>query len=177
MSEVMVVSFAGSAAVTNLSAYNGGELVFEWVPLDEDFGTNVEGLLADWGVEEWFVSDWDGPSALQSMFGEYPSLDAVREYVDAADAFSGPEGLWESWIEFCGDYGVPLDTDWGDHYRGEWSSFREYAEDLFDDVYSEVVKLASGQSYVTVDYEGFARDLEIEGAYAFVGGHVWQVEA
>ncbi len=35
---------------------------------------------------------------------------------------------------------------------------------MFDEAFSDVVKAAESSNYLTVDYEGFARDLESEMA-------------
>lgn len=78
------------AAITNLSAYNGGSLRFEWLelPATEDELADVLDKIGN--PEEWFVTDYDVDNVdAYEILGEYPSLDemnAVAE-VDELDDY------------------------------------------------------------------------------------------
>lgn len=128
-----------------LACYNAGNLVGEWVDAstaadcvsDPDWCVGVHGpvLAADEPVsshEEWWVMDHEGlpisgecsPATAQA-WGEL--LDQVGEDL---------RGAFLAWVE-CGNYsqdvdGLPLVSDFEEAYEGEWSSRRDFAEELAD---------------------------------------------
>lgn len=77
-----------SAYLTNLSAYNRGELIGEWVDfpitkrsLNEVYKKMGIGQKNDYGEidEEIFITDYDGiPSKLHNSLGEYESIDDLQ---------------------------------------------------------------------------------------------------
>lgn len=161
-------------AVTDLAAYNAGTLRFRWVDVDDWVASNVDDALFDWQVEEWFVSDSEG---LPQSFGEFPSLDDLSTYGEAFEANSMRDNAATILAAYVDEYGIDDLDAFDDRDRGEWSSWEEYAEEFFDEVYFEAKKAAESLPYVSIDYAEFARDLRMDG-YTVVdvpgGVHVFE---
>ncbi len=107
------------------------------------------------GAEEWAFHDFDGfhgmtPSEHKSV-DDLASLGAlIEEHGEAYAAYAGHVGT---------DYATP--EGFQDAYHGEWDNERDFAENLFDELYlHEVPEHVQG-------YDAFARDLFC-GDYASV---------
>jgi antirestriction protein len=48
-------------------------------------------------------------------------------------------------------------------YRGEFDSLTDYAEELIEDCYSDVLKNLPDFIRYHIDFEGIARDMELNG--------------
>lgn len=162
--------------VASLADYNAGNLYGCWIDCSgkdaEDLTDEIGNMLAESKLpdaEEWAIHDAEG---FGNLIGEFTPLSQVVEYAEVIDEHDDA-GL--AWIEVAQDIGLELE-DFDDHYRGEWSSFEDYATGFFDDVYSELVELADASYYVKIDYEQFARDLMSDG-YSYVNGYVFQNNA
>ena len=76
--------------VTNLSAYNAGELRGKWVtlPLEEsELIMEVNNVLADGGGEEYFITDYEAPFYID----EYESLSELNEIAERLDCAGLPD--------------------------------------------------------------------------------------
>jgi antirestriction protein len=171
--------------VASLSDYNAGILHGEWIEADqnpEDVQEAVLDMLAkspsDQTAVEFAIHDFEGFGPYQP--GEYDSLDWIswvaRGVTEHGLAFA-------AWASEC-----DLDEDRLAHfeeaYLGEWDSLRAYAEELLDDLgYTEIVERAVPDSlrhYVKLDYQQFARDLQLGGDVSVVGkpaGGIWLFQA
>jgi antirestriction protein len=153
--------------VASLSDYNNGVLHGAWIDAAQEsdqLQEEVDAMLArspSGHAEEFAVHDYE-------FFGQY----AVDEY-DSLDWLSriargiAEHGLaFAAWVAHCGHDEEALNR-FEDTYLGEWQSIDAYAQDLIDDLgwQDELDKhLPQGlQAYITVDVEGFARDLELGG--------------
>ena len=149
--------------ITNLSKYNEGELVSEWVtfPIDEDELEEVfERIDINEQYEEYFFTDWDCP--FETGLGEYESIDSVNEL--AEDLEHADEAIVEAIIEATGySLSVALDhTDRAIFYQGQTLEglAREFVEML------DLPEIALQY----FDYERYASDLEDEGWEEVSGG-------
>ncbi len=136
-----------------LACYNNGDLRGEWMdaadgpdwkcPVVDENGPHEEFWVMDY---EGFGGMLDGECSPTTAAKLAATLDSVPEFERAAFA---------AWVgEGCGDSDDYL--GFADHYRGEWGSFRDYAEDdaalLLEGVDETVARY--------FDYAAYARDLE-----------------
>ena len=154
--------------VASLSDYNDGRLVGRWldasVPVD-DLAEGIQAMLAaspSSGAEEWAIQDYEGFGPLR--LDEYESMETVSE-VARGIATHGP--AFAHWAALVGSHDVQALERFEDAYLGYWDSIETYADQLLDDLgLPEVLERSlpdSLQPYVTIDVEGFARDLELSG--------------
>lgn len=149
------------AFITNLSKYNDGELVGQWVdfPCDEDeFNEVLEEIGIDEYHEEWFVTDYECDlSEVAQELGEYPDFDELNRVAEALEDWD--EGLGEAVINIWGvdtllnstpdDYlyfEANDDEDIGYYYAEEFGILDEVPENL--------------RNYF--DYEAYGRDIRID---------------
>ena len=154
--------------VASLSDYNAGVLHGEWIEADqnpEDVQQAVNDMLTksptDRTAEEFAIHDFEGFGPYQP--GEYDSLDWVswvaRGITEHGMAFA-------AWADNVGHDEDAL-AAFEEAYLGEWASLTAYAEELLDDLGGareldqHVPELL--QSYVQIDVDGFAHDLELSG--------------
>ena len=159
--------------ITCYAAYNNGTLYGEWVevPHDSDeLQKEIDRVLKgspEPDAEEWFFSDYESDYKLADK-SENPDLDELCELAEALDNHENPEAL----TAFMDYSGLDLDdalSSFEDAYNGEWSSERDFAENLFDELYLH--EIPSNLHYY-VDYDAFARDIFIND-YTFVDGYVF----
>lgn len=150
------------AYITNLSKYNDGELVGQWVdfPCDEDdFDVVLEEIGIDEYHEEWFVTDYECDlDGLASELGEYTSFDELNEVAEALDAWDN-DGLAEAVVEIWG-IDTLLETTPDDYlYFEAWND-----EDIGYYFAEELDYLAGVPDNLKYyfDYEAFGRDIRLE---------------
>ena len=169
--------------VASLSDYNHGTLHGAWIELDGKDASEVSEEITAMleaspsakahgtKAEEYAIHDHECFGGLS--IGEY---DPIGELVEKAEVIvEHGEDVGAGFLLHAADFGWELDS-FELRSRGLWGSFTEFAEELFDDVYSDVVKAAEASSYLTVDYEGFARDLEADMATVVTREGVWVFE-
>jgi antirestriction protein len=124
-----------------LSCYNSGRLVGEWYPAEIADDITPDALHVDAGTiarvscEELWVMDHEG----LPIEGECSPAEAAEwgRLLAEVDEWQRPALL--AWVR-SGDYiaeghGIlPSLPDFEERYAGEWDSFREYAENLADDI-------------------------------------------
>lgn len=112
-------------------------------------------------AEEWAIHDYEGFGPLR--LGEYADLRIVSQ-IGRGVAEHGP--AFAHWAALCVT-SDPDDLARFDAFLGHWDSLEAYADDLLDDLGIEAILGQAVpthlQAYVTVDVEGFARDLEYSG--------------
>lgn len=169
--------------VASLSDYNNGRLHGAWIELDgkdaSEVSEEITAMLEAspsakaYGTkaEEYAIHDHEGFGGV--AVGEYDSIDKLVEKAEVIVEHG--EDVGAGFLVHAADLGWELDS-FEDRSRGLWTSFAEFAEELFDDVFSDVVKVAESTNYLTVDYEGFARDLEADMATVETREGVWVFE-
>ena len=152
--------------VASLSDYNAGRLHGRWIYADEgaeELHRQVIEMLAESGediAEEWAIHDYQGFGSLR--LSEYEDLNKVAElgslmaehgelFASLAANFGGTDGIEEArrYME--------------EGYCGEFDSLEDYAREFIEDCYSsDIEKLPEFIRY-HIDYEGIARDMELNG--------------
>lgn len=154
--------------VASLSDYVDGLLHGAWIDADgdpEELAEHVQEMLARSpmpGAEEYAIHDYEGFGPLR-----------LEEYEDLATISQLGQGITEHgpafahWASICGTSERDEMARFDDVYLGHWDSVEAYAENLLDDLgldrLIEESVADSLQAYVTIDTEGFARDLEYSG--------------
>ena len=154
--------------ITNLSKYNEGHLIGEWVefPISEE---DLEAVLKRIGIdeehEEIFFTDWE--SELELGLGEYEDIEALNELAEELEAIEmhGDLEKLEALMEATG-YDVHEAISYLDDAI-YWSGYtlEEVAEEYVNDCY-HLPEFALRY----FDYEAFARDLSFDGYTEVSGG-------
>ena len=154
--------------VASLSDYNDGRLHGAWLDADTDADELAEGITTMLarspmpGAEEWAIHDYEGFGPLR--LGEYEDIATVAQ-IGQGIAEHGP--AYAHWASICGTSDRDELGRFDDVYLGHWDTIEDYAENLLDDLgIKDLIERNipdSLQAYVTVDTEGFARDLEYSG--------------
>ena len=149
------------AFITNLSKYNDGELVGQWVdfPCDEDeFNEVLEEIGIDEYHEEWFVTDYECDlSEVAQELGEYTSFDELNRVAETLEEWD--EGLGEAVINIWG-FDTLLNSTPDDYLYFEANDDEDigyyYAEEfgILDEVPANL------RNYF--DYEAYGRDIRID---------------
>lgn len=167
--------------VASLSDYNAGVLHGVWLNADQETDVleiGVQAMLRDSVqdvAEEWAIHDFDGFGPLG--LSEYESLEAVSRIAQGIARHGLAFGAWASLVG--GDPGALRRFE--EAYQGHWSSVVEYADEFLDDAGATQALEAIPdwlQPYVTLNSEGFARDLVLGGDIQSVEGEggVWIFE-
>lgn len=154
--------------VASLSDYNDGRLHGAWLDAAAEPDELTEGVTAMLarspmpGAEEYAIHDYEGFGPLR--LGEYEDLATISQ-IGQGIATHGP--AFAHWASVCGTDDRDELGRFDDVYLGHWDSIEDYAEELLDDLgIDDLIERNipdSLQGYVTVDTEGFARDLEYSG--------------
>lgn len=145
--------------VTNLDAYNMGNLIGEWVEFPITAEEETELLERIGNPEEVFFTGWDGEN-----FGEFISIDEVNELAEDLEAVDAD--IVAAIMEVDGS-GLREAID-----RVDAVTF--YEGMTLEDVAYEMVDEMNLPEFVRTyfDYEAFARDLGIDGYYEVSNGVV-----
>jgi antirestriction protein len=152
--------------VADLAAYNAGVLRGVWLDAGqepEELHDQIAGMLAqspELHAEEWAIHDFEGFNGLR--LGEWESLDHVSKLA---------KGITEHGLAYAHWAAMVSDDEeleqFEECYLGRWTDRTEYAADVLDDLgLSEQIEQAVPENlrpYVTLDAEGFGRDLELGG--------------
>ena len=147
-----------------LTCYNEGDLVGDWYSAAEAADVSAAGLhtdtdidFADRGCEELWVFDHE-------FIPEKGEMDPLRaaawgERIAEVDTWQRPAFL--AWIAtgahvVDGD-DLPTVDDFQERFCGEWTSFREYADDHVES--AGILDGASETARRYFDYDSFADDL------------------
>lgn len=158
-----------------LSCYNAGRLVGEWIDAAKAGDLTPDGLHGSpTAHDEMWVFDLEGfPRGTGEM-----SPSAAVPWGDLFDEVGDTQ--WDAllaWMETgCyiveGTGKLPSLPDFEDAYCGEWGSFREYAEQLADDIDLTDGGPEEAQRYF--DWEAWTRDLKFDYTVADApGGSVY----
>ena len=151
----------------SLSDYNAGRLHGTWIDADQDaddLASDIQTMLDESPTpfaEEWAIHDYEGFGPLR-----------LREYEDLVTISRLGLGITEHGMAFA-HWASVASTDrdelerFEDVYLGHADTVEAYAEQLLDELgYPQILEEALPdhmQPYVTLDVEGFARDLELSG--------------
>lgn len=154
--------------VASLSDYNDGRLHGTWLHADvepDELADGINTMLARSptpGAEEWAIHDHEGFVPLH--LGEYEDLATVSQL---GRGIAEHGAAFAHWAAICGTSDPDELARFDDVYLGHWNSVEAYAEELLDDLGIEELLEREVpehlQAYVTVDVDGFARDLEYSG--------------
>jgi antirestriction protein len=167
--------------VASLSDYNAGYLHGVWLDADQEpegLQTAASEMLArsptDPRAEEFAVHEYERFGIYR--VGEYDSLDWIsriaRGITEHGQAFG-------AWAEQC-DHDQDRLEQFEDTYLGAWDSAEAYADELIDDLglrrdlEEHVPDML--RNHVSIDVNGFARDLQLGGDLSVVSnprGGVW----
>lgn len=161
-----------------LACYNDGRLVGEWFPAESagdvttqqvhDVGNgptvNAGGYVGmGWDEsphEELWIFDHEG----MPIRGECSPMEAQKwgELIDSVDEWQRSAFLaWVANGDYChGGDGMPDVSDFEDSYAGEWDSFREYAENLADDI--GLLSEVPDELAAYFDWDAWTRDLAFD---------------
>ncbi|GGM39423.1 antirestriction protein [Longimycelium tulufanense] len=168
--------------IASLADYTDGYLHGEWVDADQDVDSirsDIERMLkaSRFRDAEYAIHDYDGFYGL--LLDEWESLDHVSA-IGQGIAQHGP--AFAAYVHVLSNNAggvsrIDLDdlSKFEDRARGEWNSFRDYAEDLAREFgYFEVLdKLTDVTHYFTFDVGAFARDLEMDTDSCEIAGRVY----
>lgn len=148
--------------VACLASYNAGKLHGAWIDASDesDIRDEITEMLAvspTPGAEEWAIHDYEGFEGLN--LGEYPDLEKVALH---ARMIGEHDGAWAAYVNHVGDH-YATEDGFTDSYRGHYRSAEEYAEGLHEDAGTDLGSLAN-----YIDWERYARDLEMGGDYNFI---------
>lgn len=148
-------------AVTNLHAYLGGNLVFEWldVPFDEN---ELKDVFHRIGSNQYFISDYESES-LNIKIEEHVDLNDLNDLCEQVFELSGYElRELKAILEVHSislDEGLEMLNE-GDFIFYDVESMEELAQMLVDEgCFGEIPNTI--ENYI--DYEKIARDLEFDG--------------
>jgi len=154
-------------ALTNLGAYNEGELRYEWLTLPFTYD-ELEDALKRIGIdgieyEEYFISDYEAPFSI----GEYDNIDDLNEKAEILEGFNYIEmEIIETYLNEVND---DIDEAINVIHNGEYMLFEgcsdmsevaeRYVEEtgLLHDVDDNLARY--------FNYEAFGRDMAIEGNF------------
>lgn len=154
--------------VASLADYNDGRLHGAWIDAvgePEEIWQSVHDMLERSptpGAEEWAIHDYENFGPLR--LGEFESLDTISRIglgmVKHGRSFA-------HWASIVGTSDPDELDRFEDAFLGHFDSVEQYAEDLLDGIGIEAMLESavpsSLQPYVKLDFELFARDLELSG--------------
>lgn len=143
--------------ITNLSKYNEGQLIGEWIdfPISED---ELEAVFQRIGIneeyEEFFFTDWE--CDFDTGLGEYESIEDINQL--AEDLEAADEEIVEAYIEATGDSLREALDNANDAIWYPGYTLEEVAEEYVNDCHN-LPEFALRY----FDFEAFARDLSFDG--------------
>lgn len=146
----------------SLSDYNNGRLHGRWIDADQEpdaiwdeIGEMLAGSKCG-PAEEHAIHDYEGFGAYR--VGEYDSIEDVSRIGRGISAHGLAFAALAAHLDPAEWYKL---DEFDDHYRGQWASRAEYAEQLLDDIGIDLENLGPEmlQPYISVDLDAFARDL------------------
>lgn len=158
--------------VASLADYNAGRLLGRWIDANQPIEVireQVAGMLAESReciAEEWAIHDYENFGTLR--LSEFENLDHVAEVARLMEEH-GP-----LFAELVSHFGDTSNVDEArrymeEGYRGAYDSLADYASDLVEDCYSDVLKTLPDFIRYNIDFENIGRDLEL-------GGDIFTVE-
>lgn len=146
-----------------LACYNDGRLVGDWFPAEIADAVTLDEIHAHYGgarmdCEEVWCFDTDGLPISREM----SPAEAAEWGRLLADVDEWQRDALAAWVA-SGDYvaegrgDLPSLPDFEERYAGEWASFREYAENLADDI--GLLSGVADEIAAYFDWSAWTRDL------------------
>lgn len=152
--------------VASLADYNAGRLLGRWIDANQPIKAireQVAEMLAESTelvAEEWAIHDYENFGTLR--LSEYEDLDHVARLAELMEEH-GP-----LFAELVGHFGDASNIDEArrymeEAYRGAYDNLAEFAQDLVEDCYADVLKVLPDFIRYHIDYESVALDMELAG--------------
>lgn len=152
--------------VASLSDYNAGHLHGCWIEANqpvEDIREEIARMLAQSSespAEEWAIHDYENFGSLR--LSEFEDIVRVAE-VASLMSVHGP-----LFAELVSHFGDTSNVDEArrymeEAYRGAFDSLAEYAQDLVEDCYADILKSLPDFIRYHIDYECVGLDIELAG--------------
>lgn len=119
----------------DLGAYNGGELIGDWVNLADcvDLDELREKVAEVTGhSEEFHICDYEGPFPVE----RYDPLDKIWEMAQVIGDSHEPEAM-AAYLSYYG-WDTGKADGFEDAYRGEWDTLEDYALNYFEEIHGPV---------------------------------------
>lgn len=159
--------------VASLSDYNAGRLHGVWLDAwqePDEMESRIRNMLArspEPGAEEWGIHDFTDFNGLH--LGEGENLGYISKVGKGIRAHGLAYAHWATLAERDEEL-----EQFSERYLGHWPSLTAYAENILDDLSldQELDRLVPEhlRPYVTLDAEGFGRDLKLSGDVQVVEG-------
>jgi antirestriction protein len=152
--------------VASLADYNAGRLHGRWIDANqpaEAIHEQIRQMLAESKepiAEEWAIHDYENFGDLN--LSEFEDIDRVAE-VASLIRKHGP--VFASLLGYLGGTSSVEEACryMADGYRGPFESLTEYAEQMTEYCYSDVLRDLPEFIHYHIDYEGIGRDMELGG--------------
>lgn len=144
--------------VGTYAKYNNGNLFGKWLDLEDysdknEFLEACRELHADEEDPELMFQDWEGIP--NGMVGECTVDEKCWELMDAFN--NHDEGAVRAYIECFGNWD---ECDFQDRYKGQYDSWRDFAEEFVDETGYLYEMPDHLRNYF--DYDAYARDLKYD---------------
>ena len=115
---------------------------------------------SEMNAEEWAIHDYEDFGDLR--LSEFEDIDRIAETAFLMTEY-GP--IFASLLAYLGGTSCLDDArrHMDDGYRGEYDSLADYVEQFVEDCYADVIKDLPDFIRYHIDYEGIARDMELNG--------------
>ena len=185
MSKKQSINTSVMVAITSLSAYNQGFLIYEWVNLgiDEDeLNQSIKRILKkgeeacrDGSIqEEYFLTDWEDSEELFSI-GEHTNVYELNREVAQFNGLCLDEHQIKS-VKFLMTSNICSNLDEAIDKSEEVVIYEDFDfEKLSFQIADEIYCLDDYPQFVSnyFDYEALVRDFELEGFYHEIDGDIF----
>ncbi len=152
--------------VASLADYNAGRLHGRWIDADQSAETireQIAQMLAESKepvAEEWAIHDHENFGDLR--LDEFDDIDRVAEVAHLMTEYGS---VFASLVAYLGDTSSVNEARryMEEGYQGEFDSLTDYAQELVEECYSDVLKELPDFIRYHIDYDGIARDMELSG--------------
>lgn len=150
--------------VASLADYNAGVLHGTWINADQDatdIHRNIHEMLGrsrQAVAEEWAIHDYEGFAGYR--LAEYENIETITRIATGITRH-GP--AFASWIDYLGDTADERLEHFEDAHLGHYENLTEFADQWAEDSgLTEELVPEWARSYLRVDLDALARDLEID---------------
>ena len=166
-------------AITNLAAYNEGDLIYKWLELpatQEEIENAYNAVKRSTRDEEFFISDYEtNINGLE--IGEYESIEKLNELAEKFNELDECDRLiFEAYANYT-DFEEVLEK----LNNNELEGYIYYGCDDMEDVAEQVVEamglldqMPENLRYY-FDFEAYGRDLDIEGTFVKLDDCIVQI--
>lgn len=164
--------------VADLADYVNGKLRGEWFTVlnydsADDLLEAIGAMLKDAGEpghEEWAIHDTDDFAGIR--IGEYENLEQVFMH---AKMLAEHGDAWAAYVDyFSPDSDEDYEADFEDRYRGEYASGKDFAEELYEDIFGGKLQDLPSLLRFHIDWGGIWRDLLLGGDYVESYGYIFE---